>query len=111
MPKPILPSIANFNPGIAPLDDGIRMLDQGIIDALATDENSFFYRLCLLKKNRTDYQIAGKITAPEPIYICFSPSSKDSQHYADIWDQGIRQFRKTKEYQNLLAKYAISEEH
>lgn len=93
--------------GDDPVGTLIRMLLTGEVDALVEDQ--LVFNLNAKSKGVTDkVQEAG--TAFElAIFVGFSPAKPQSKRYVEIYNQGIRDMRKSMALAGILKKYGVAD--
>lgn len=55
------------------------------------------------------FAAAGEVAEPDPLYIAFSPASKDGKAYAKILSDGVQKLRESGELGKILSKYGLSD--
>lgn len=93
------------------LEKNITKLEMGRIDALIENKAVFQYTVHGLAKADL-FEEAGEISDTlenNLVYIAFSPALPQSQEYARILTEGIRELRASGEFQKILDRYGVSD--
>lgn len=85
-----------------------RMIAGRGIDVVVDDDNVLRYNIKELGLTN-DVKSAGTIGVAEPIYIGFSAAKPTSQAYADLFDKGMVELRKSGKLAEIMAKYGLKD--
>jgi polar amino acid transport system substrate-binding protein len=92
-------------------DNPLEILQQkillGEVDVVIDDAQAFNF-VANAKKLNDKFQEAG-LVHELPVYIGFSPARPESQKYAEIFTQGIRELRRSMKLAEILKKYGVSD--
>lgn len=99
--------------GDTPMELNLRKLAAGRIDVMLEDKNVLFYHFSSQGKS-FPLRDAGSLMETEPrensfLYVAFSPNKPNSQHYADLLDQGMQALRQSGELKKILDSYHIED--
>jgi polar amino acid transport system substrate-binding protein len=100
------PAIVVFK-GDAPLADGLNQLKAGEIDVMPENMTVFVWTVRSIGMSPSDFRIAYTWQS-EPIYLAFSKNEK-GEHYAKLFDEGMRKMRASGELAKLLKHYDLTE--
>ena len=87
---------------------GLRMLNLGRIDALIEDTRVVQYTSRQLNLSG-EFTAAGKVMAPEKLWIGFSPANAKSKTFAGILSEGMVKIRQSGRLDQILNKYGLSD--
>lgn len=102
------PDLIWFLLGEDALIKGLRMLNLGRIDALIEDTRVVQYTSNQLNLSG-EFTAAGKVMAPEKLWIGFSPAKAKSNAFAGILSEGMVKIRQSGRLDQILNKYGLSD--
>lgn len=85
-----------------------KLLDNKI-DVYLEDSNIVFYTIEQAGLDKEKLEIAGVIGDPEAFYIAFSPLNPESQKWAEILSNGIRELRESGRLAEILQRYGLKD--
>jgi polar amino acid transport system substrate-binding protein len=85
-----------------------KLLDNKI-DVYLEDSNIVFYTVEQAGLDMKNLEIAGEVGDPEAFYIAFSPANPESQKWAEILSNGIRELRESGRFAEILQRYGLKD--
>jgi polar amino acid transport system substrate-binding protein len=96
------PAVRRFT-GAHPLDDAMARLLAGEIDVLAETTSVFVWVAKTANRPMTEFRIAY-LHEGDPVFMAFAPGDT-GQRYASLYDEGLRELRRSGELAKILARY------
>lgn len=95
--------------GEKPVEQSIRKLMAGRVDAFIEVPTVFWAQVDKLGLDKSQFQEAGVVNDPEPMFVSFSPKRPDSKTLATKLTNGIRELRRSGELAKILARYSVKD--
>lgn len=93
--------------GDTALDTNVKKLKAGRIGTAVEDRNVVEYFLASTGQ-QDQFEVAGDL-GEDPLYIAFSPQTKDGAEYARLLAEGVESMRASGELATLLKKYGLQD--
>lgn len=94
--------------GDQPLVDAIAALDTGKLDVLAETSSVFAWTAKQAGYNPNNFRLAY-LHEGEAVFFCFTPRGDIGARYAQIFDEGIREMRRSGELLQILSRYGLGD--
>jgi polar amino acid transport system substrate-binding protein len=85
-----------------------KLLDQKI-DVYLEDLSVVYYTAAQAGLDKDEFEISGTIDEPQAIYIAFSPKDPESEKWAQILSQGIKESRENGRLAEILRRYGLKD--
>lgn len=105
--KKAQPPAMKLYSGDTPLVEGIADLSSGKIDVLVESVVVFYWAMKSSGRSATDFRITYSQQS-DPLYVAFAATVR-GRKYAQLFDEGIRELKKTERFQAILGKYGLGE--